>query len=105
MLGKHLETIREKEKAAKGAAREALARADSIKERSREQGRTHLDEIRADTLELQKSLVAKARVDAEDKITALRAENAKRAAALNVSSKKNLGKAIEIVIKAFKEGV
>ena len=105
MINRHLEAIREKEKAAKGAAREALARADSIKERSREQGRTHLDEVRADTLELQKSLVAKARVEAEDKIAALRAESAKRAAALSVSSKRNLGKAIEIVMKAFKEGV
>ncbi len=105
MLKKHLEAISKKEKEAKATAKEALVRADSIRERSREEGRTHLDEIRADALELQKSLVAKARVEAEEKMAALRAENAKRAAALSVSSKKNSGKAMEIIMKAFKEGV
>jgi nucleosome binding factor SPN SPT16 subunit len=105
MLKRHLEAIRKKEKAARAAAREVLARADSIRERYREEGRTHLDEVRADSLELQKSLVAKARVEGEEKIAALRAENAKRTVALSISSKKNFGKAIKIVIKAFKEGV
>jgi DNA anti-recombination protein RmuC len=105
MLKRHLEAVRNREKEAKAAAREALARADSIRESSQEQGRALLDEVRADTLELQKSLVAKARVEAEEKIAALRAENAKRAAALSVSSKKNLDKVIKIVMKAFKEGV
>lgn len=105
MLKRDLEAIREKERAARAAAREALARADSIREKSREEGRTHLDEVRADSLELQKSLVAKARVDGKEKIAALRAENAKRTVALSISSKKSFGKAIEIVMKAFKEGV
>lgn len=105
MLKRHLEAIRKKEKEAKAAAREALARGDSIREGSREEGRTLLDEVRADTLELQKSLVAKARVEAEEKVAALRGGNAKRAAALSVSSKKNLDKAMELIMKAFREGV
>ena len=41
----------------------------------------------------------------EEKIAALRAENAKRTVALSISSKKNFGKAIEIVMKEFKEDV
>jgi vacuolar-type H+-ATPase subunit H len=105
MLKKHLEVIRHKEKEARAAVKEATSRAESIKESAREQGRGHLEEVRADTLELQKSLVAKARVEAEERIAEMRAENAKRLAALSVSSKKNLGKAMEIVMKAFREGV
>lgn len=104
MLETHLKTIRSKEIEAKAGVKKAEARAESILEEAHGKGEDHLEGVRADAAELERSLVSGARREAEEKIAVMRAENAKRIAALSVGAKKNIQKAVSAVLKAFREG-
>jgi hypothetical protein len=45
------------------------------------------------------------RRDVEERIAAMRAENAKRIAVMSVGARKNFEKAVETVLQAFRDGV
>jgi len=105
MIEEHLSRIRSKEEEFKRRSVEAELRATEIVEKARADGEKHLDEVRMETAELERSLMASARRTADEKISGLRAENAKRLAALAVLAKKNHDKAVETIQKEFSRGV
>ena len=104
MLEEHLKSIRSKEREAKARVQEAHVRAESILEEARGRAGEHLDGVRTEAAELEKSLVAAARRGAEERIVEMRTENAKRIAALSVGARKNFQKAVSAVLEAFREG-
>jgi len=65
MLEEHLKAIRSKEKEAKTEVKEAGARVESILEEARRKGEEHLEKVRADAAELERSLVSRARREAD----------------------------------------
>lgn len=104
MIEEHLSRIRAGEDEAKARIAEAEARAVELVEKSREDGARHLDDVRGEALETERSLMAAARRGADEKISMLRAENAKKLAALAVLAKKNQERAVEMIVKAFRGG-
>jgi hypothetical protein len=85
MIEEHLSRIRSKEEEARAHSAEAAVRA-------------------AELAELERSLMAASRRSADEKIAGLRAEDAKKLAALSVLAKKNLAKAVETILKEFRQG-
>jgi vacuolar-type H+-ATPase subunit H len=104
MIEEHLSRIRSKEEQARTRTAEASARAAELVERARDDGAKGLGDTAVEVAELERSLMAAARRSADEKISRLRAENAKRLAALIVLAKKNHEKAVETVINEFRRG-
>jgi vacuolar-type H+-ATPase subunit H len=104
MIEEHLKRIRSKEEEARSRLASGKAEADAIVEKAREEGIRHLDEARTALSETERSLIAAARRSADEKISVLRAENAKKLAALVVLARKNQAKAIEMILKEFHGG-
>jgi len=104
MIEEHLSRIRSQEETAKARVADAEAKAAELVERSREDGAKHIDDVSIEARETERSLLAAARRGADEKIAVLRAENAKRLASLVVLAKKNEAKAIDMIVKAFREG-
>jgi len=105
MIEEHLNLIRSKEADSRNRIAEAEAKAVELVERERENSAKLLDEERMKAAELERSLLAAARRSAEAKVSGLRAENAKRLAALAVIAKKSYEKTIDMILKEFREGV
>jgi len=105
MIEEHLKAIGDREKGAQERIREARSNAEEILEREREAGEKRIEEVRVEAVDLERSLFSGARRSADEKIAALRAENAKRVAALTVVAKKNRDKAIDVIEKAFRKGI
>lgn len=105
MIEEHLNRIRAQEEAAKARIAEAERSAAGLVEESREEGGKHLDDVAIEAREQERSLMAAARRGADEKIAVLRAENAKKLAALSVVAKKNKDRAIEMIVTVFREGV
>jgi vacuolar-type H+-ATPase subunit H len=104
MIEEHLGLIRSKEAESKERIAEAGAGAAGLVEKERENAGKLLDEERLKAAELERSLLAAARRNADEKVSALRAENAKRLAGLAVLAKKSYEKAIDMILKEFREG-
>ena len=104
MIEEHLSRIRSQEEAAKSRVAEAEIKAAELVEKSREDGAKHLDDVRGEAHEIERSLMAAARWSADERISMLRAENAKKLAALVVLAKKNRERAVEMIVKAFRGG-
>jgi vacuolar-type H+-ATPase subunit H len=104
MIEEHLGLIRSKETESKERVATAEARAVELVEKERESAGKLLDEERLKAAELERSLLAAARRNADEKVSALRAENAKRLAGLAVVAKKSYEKAIDMILKEFREG-
>ena len=104
MIEEHLSLIRSKEAESKERIAGAEARAVELVEKERENAVKLLDEERLKAAELERSLLAAARRNADERISVLRAENAKRLAGLAVLAKKSYEKAIEMILKEFREG-
>ena len=105
MIEEHLKRIRAQEEAAKASIAEAERSAAALVEKSREEGGKHIADVAIEAREQERSLMAAARRGADEKIAVLRAENAKRLAALSVVAKKNKDRAIEMIVRVFREGV
>jgi hypothetical protein len=105
MIEEHLNLIRSKESESRERIAAAEADASALVERERDNAVKLLDEERLKAAELERSLLAAARRNADERISALRAENAKRLAGLAVLAKKNYEKAIDTILKEFREGV
>lgn len=104
MIEEHLGLIRSKETESKERVATAEARAVELVEKERESAGKLLDEERLKAAELERSLLAAARRNADEKVSALRAGNAKRLAGLAVVAKKSYEKAIDMILKEFREG-
>ena len=104
MIEEHLNRIRSKEEEARSRAADAAVKAAELIERAREEGNKYLEDVVLETAELERSLMAAARRNADERISGLRAENAKRLAALSILAKKNELKAVETVVKEFRQG-
>ena len=105
MIEEHLNLIRSKETESRDRIAAAEAEASALVERERDNAVKLLDEERLKAAELERSLLAAARRNADQRISALRAENAKKLAGLAVLAKKNYEKAIDSILKEFREGV
>lgn len=105
MIEEHLNLIRSKEAQSRDRIAAAEAEAAALVERERENAAKLLDEEKLKAAELERSLLAAARRNADQRISALRAENAKKLAGLAVLAKKNYEKAIDSILKEFREGV
>jgi len=105
MIEEHLNRIRATEDESRSRLAAAEAEAAELVEKARASGMQHLDEVRTECGELERSLMAAARRNADGRIGALRAESAKKLAALAVLAHKNQEKALEIIVKEFHEGV
>jgi len=105
MIEEHLSRIRLKEEESKMRLSAAEVEAAAHIEKERENGVRHLGDVRMECAELERSLIATARRNADEKISGLRAGSAKRLAALAVLARKNQGKALETIVKEFREGV
>ncbi|MDD4857640.1 MAG: hypothetical protein PHD74_05985, partial [Candidatus Krumholzibacteria bacterium] len=84
MIEEHLSRIRSKEEESKVRLKAAGGEAAALIEKANQEGKQHLDEVKMSVAELERSLLAAARRKAEARISELRAENAKRQAALAV---------------------
>jgi vacuolar-type H+-ATPase subunit H len=105
MIEEHLNLIRSKEADSRERIAAAEAEASALVERERDNAAKALDEERLKAAELERSLLAAARRNADERIRVLRAENAKKLAGLAVVAKKNYAKAIDTILKEFREGV
>jgi vacuolar-type H+-ATPase subunit H len=105
MIEEHLSRIRSKEEGSKARIAAVEGEAAAVIEKAHEEGRRHLDEVKMSAAELERSLLAAARRKADARISELRADNAKRLAALAVLAKKNQEKAIEMILRKFREGI
>jgi len=103
MIEKHLEAIRSKEEEARKRIREAEGRAGEIVDEAAGAGERRLEEIRVEAAELERSQLAGAREKAGETIASLRAENAKKMAALGVTAKRNKERTLDQIIEAFKK--
>ena len=105
MIEEHLNRIRSKEDESRSRLAAAEAEASELVEKARASGTSHLDDVQTECGELERSLMAAARRNADERIAALRAESAKKLAALAVLARKNQEKALEIIMREFHEGV
>jgi vacuolar-type H+-ATPase subunit H len=105
MIEEHLNLIHSKETESKERIAEAESKAAETTENERANADKLLDEEKLMAAELERSLLAAARRNADEKIKALRAENAKKLAALAVLAKKNHEKAIDMILKEFREDI
>ncbi len=105
MIEEHLNLIRSKESQSRDRIAAAEAEASALVERERDNAAKLLDEERLKAAELDRSLLAAARRNADEKISALRAENAKKLAGIAVLARKSYEKAIDSILKEFREGV
>jgi vacuolar-type H+-ATPase subunit H len=104
MIEEHLGLIRSKEAESRERVAAAEARAVELVEKEREGASKLLDDERLQAAELERSLLAAARRNADEKVSALRAGNAKRLAGLAVVAKKSYEKTIDMILKEFREG-
>jgi vacuolar-type H+-ATPase subunit H len=104
MMEKHLDLVRAKEEEARSSVAAAAARSADIVEQARRDGEAHLDEVRAEAAERERSSLAAARRAADERSSTMRAENAKRLAALAVLARKNEERVIETIVKEFRAG-
>jgi vacuolar-type H+-ATPase subunit H len=104
MLEEHLKRIRAAEEDARSRAVAAEESARLVVEKAFEEGGREMDEARMAAAELERSLLAAARRSADGTISTLRADSAKKLAAVAVVAKKNRERALEMIIKEFTEG-
>ena len=104
MIDRHLDRIRAEEERSRAAVADAESRAAEIVERARREGEALLEETRAEAVDRERSSLAAAQRRAGETISTLRAENAKRLAALAVLARKNEEGAAEMIAKEFRGG-
>jgi vacuolar-type H+-ATPase subunit H len=105
MVEKHLDAIRAKE----AEARERLAATSKdcelVLEKARAEGEKLIEETKISGNELMRSLATSAREEAGREIEKLRAENEKVTAALEETARRNRDKALELIIRTFRQGL
>ena len=105
MVEKHLEAIRAKEAEARGRLEETAREADILLEKARAEGEKLIEETKISGNELMRSMAAGAKQEADKEIETLRAESAKAAAELEGAAGRNKDKALELIIRTFRQGI
>ena len=105
MVEKHLEAIREKEAEARERLVETAKEAELLLERARAEGEKLIEETKISGNELMRSMTAGAKLEADKEIVTLRAESAKVSAELDRVAGRNRDKALELIIRTFRQGI
>jgi vacuolar-type H+-ATPase subunit H len=105
MVEKHLEAIRLKEAEARGRLAETGKEAELLLEKARAEGEKLIEETKVNGNELMRSMTAGAKKEAGKEIEKIRAENAKALAELERAAGRNRDKALELIVRTFKQGV
>jgi vacuolar-type H+-ATPase subunit H len=105
MVEKHLDAIRAKEGEARERLEATAGEAEIILEKARTEGEKLIEDTKISGNELRRSMTAGAKQEAEKEIEALRAESAKMSAALEDVAGGNRDKALELIIRTFRQGL
>jgi len=105
MVEKHLEAIRAKEAEARGRLAETAKEAEILLEKARAEGEKLIEETKISGNELMRSMAAGAKASADREIETLRAQSAKALVELDGAAGRNGDKAIELIIRTFRQGI
>jgi vacuolar-type H+-ATPase subunit H len=105
MVEKHLEAIRAKEAEARARLAETAKEAELMLENARAGGEKLIEETKISGNELMRSMTAGAKSEADREIESLRAESAKAAAELEGAARRNNDKALELIVRTFRQGI
>ena len=105
MVEKHLDAIRAKESEARGHLADTAKEAEVLLEKARADGEKLIEETKISGNELMRSMTAGAKQEADREIVTLRAESAKASAELNGAAGRNRDKALELIIRTFRQGI
>ncbi|HSG28283.1 MAG TPA: hypothetical protein VLA34_07365 [Candidatus Krumholzibacterium sp.] len=104
MVGKHLESIREREARASARLDEARAEGAGIIDRASEEGAKLLEDRRIEGSELMRRKIAEARENARGRIETLRAGGEELTAKLDKSADARRDDAVEMIMDSFRGG-
>ncbi len=105
MVEKHLEAIRAQEAEAIGGLAETAKEAELLLEKARAEGEELIEETKISGNELMRSMMAGAKQEAGKEIERLRAESAKALVELEGTAGRNRDKALELIIRTFRQGL
>ena len=105
MVEKHLDAIRAKEAEARERLAETAKEAELLLEKARAEGEKLIEETKISGNELMRSMAADAKGEADREIETLRAESARAAAELEGAAGRNRDKALELIIRTFRQGI
>ncbi len=105
MVEKHLDAIRAKEGEARRRLEETAREAELLLEKTRAEGEKLIEDTKISGNELRRSMTAGAKQEAEKEIEALRAESAKVSTALDEAAGRKRDKALELIIRIFRQGI
>ena len=105
MVEKHLEAIRAKEAEARGRLAETAKEAELLLEKARAEGEKLIEETKISGNELMRSMTAGAKQEADREIETLRVESAKALVELEGTAGRNRDKALELIIRTFRQGL
>lgn len=105
MVEKHLEAIRAKEAEARGRLAETAQESELLLEKARAEGEKLIEETKISGNELMRSMIAGAKSEADNEIESLRAESAKTMSELEGTAGRNSDKALELIIRTFRQGI
>jgi len=105
MVEKHLEAIRAKESEVRGHLVETAKEAELLLEKARAEGEKLIEETKISGNELMRSMAAGAKQEADKEIETLRAESAKASVELEGAAGHNSDKALELIVRTFRQGI
>ena len=105
MVEKHLDAIRAKESEARRHLAETAKEAELLLEKARAEGEKLIEETKISGNELMRSMTAGAKSEADREIETIRAESAKASAELDGAAGRNRDKALELIIRTFRQGL
>ncbi len=105
MVEKHLDAIRAKESEARGRLAETAKEAELLLEKARAEGEKLIEETKISGNELMRSMTAEAKSEADSEIVTLRAGSAEAWAELDGAAGRNRDKALELIIRTFRQGL
>lgn len=105
MVEKHLDAIRAKEVEARERLEATAKEAEIILEKARAEGEKLIEDTKISGNELRRSKMAGAKQEAEKEIEALRGESAEVSTALGEVAVRNRDKALELIIRTFRQGI
>ncbi len=104
MVEKHLDAIRAKEGEARERLEATAKEAEIILENARAEGEKLIEDTKISGNELRRSKTAEAKQEAEKEIEALRGESAEVSDAVGEVAGRNREKALELIIRTFRQG-
>jgi hypothetical protein len=105
MVEKHLDAIRAKEAEARARLADTAREAEIVLERARAEGEKLIEETKISGNELVRSMAAVAKEEAGREIETLRAGSAKASAELDEAAGRNRDKALELIVRTFRQGI